>query len=80
MGLATSVKTLPQLAEMPDQLVAGIDRDHEALGGPAGPALVGRTRKASTSGRKVVNSGSAATTSAQASSGSSDSVAPAGPG
>ena len=53
VGLAAAVEAAPQPAQVPDQLVAGVDRHDEALGTVTGRSAHRRTRKASTSGCMV---------------------------
>ena len=77
-GLAAAVEAAPQPAQLPDQLVAGVDRHEIGLGlsccrDPDQQCLdVGLERAEHRVGRRRGRS--------QASSGSSDSVAPAGLG
>jgi hypothetical protein len=76
--LAATVEPPPQSAQVADELVAGVDGYQKAFGATVvGP---GPTRNASTSGSRASRARIDATTSAQVSRGSSDSVAPAGPG
>ena len=77
--LPTTVEPVPQRAESADELVAGVDRYEEALAAVARPRSA-RTRNASTSGSSVASSACPAVSSSHVSSGSSDSVAPAGLG
>ena len=77
--LAAAVEAAPQRAQLADQLVAGVDRHEEALA-PSLAAVGADEERLDVGLERGRGRGCAATSSSHVSSGSSDSVAPAGLG